>query len=66
MSKRRTKLPQGWTEARVRHVLDHYEHQSDEEARSEDEASAKQKGLTLMSVPNELVPAVRALIAKTK
>ena len=65
MSKR-TKFPDGWDESRVRRVLEHYEGQSDDEAVAEDEAASEQRDQTLMEVPNELVPAVRELIAKRR
>jgi hypothetical protein len=63
---RRTRFPDGWDDARVKRVLDHYESQTEEEAVAEDEAAAEQKDQTLMEVPSELVPAVRDLIAKRK
>lgn len=65
MSKR-TKFPDGWDESRVRRVLEHYEAQSEDEAVAEDEAAFEQRDQTLMEVPNELVPAVRELIAKRR
>jgi hypothetical protein len=65
MSKR-TKFPEGWDEARVKRVLEHYESQSEEQALAEDEAAVEQKGQTLMEVPSDLVPTVRELIAKRR
>jgi hypothetical protein len=65
MSKR-TKFPDGWDEARVKRVLEHYEAQSEEQAVAEDEAAAEQRDQTLMEVPTELVPTVRELIAKRR
>jgi type II secretory pathway component PulC len=61
-----TKFPDGWDESRVRRVLEHYEGQSEEQAVAEDEAASEQQDQTLMEVPNELVPAVRELIAKRR
>jgi len=61
---KQTKFPPGWDAARVRHVLEHYEAQSEEEAVAEDEAAFSQH--TIMDVPAELVPKVRELIAKHK
>jgi hypothetical protein len=61
---RQSKFPQGWDQARVRRVLDHYESQSEEEAVAEDEAAFEQRDQTVMEVPNDLVPTVRELIAK--
>ncbi|HLF12655.1 MAG TPA: hypothetical protein VJA26_15740, partial [Gammaproteobacteria bacterium] len=61
-----TKFPEGWDEARVKRVLEHYEAQTEDEAVAEDEAVSEPKGQTLMEVPSELVPAVRELIAKRR
>lgn len=57
------KFPPGWNEERVRKVLVHYEEQSEEEALAEDEAAYEDENQTLMEIPNELIPQVRALIA---
>jgi type II secretory pathway component PulC len=65
MSKR-TKFPDGWDESRVKRVIEHYEDQSEEQAVAEDEGASEQRDQTLMEVPNELVPAVRELIAKRR
>ena len=61
---KQNEFPLGWDEDRVRRVLTHYESQTDEEAVAEDEAAFESRTETLMEVPNELVPAVRELIAK--
>jgi plasmid stabilization system protein ParE len=37
------RFPPGWDEERARHILAHYEPQSDEEAAAEDEAAFKGK-----------------------
>jgi hypothetical protein len=59
----KNKLPFGWTESKIKAVIDHYESQTEEEAIAEDEAVfAIEK--TLMQVPLELVADIRALIAK--
>lgn len=58
--------PEGWDEARVRRVLDHYETQTPEEAVAEDEAAYRSTTHTAMEVPVELVPAVRELIARRR
>jgi hypothetical protein len=57
-------FPPGWDQARVQRLIDHYEHMSDEELTAEDEAAQEAEGQTLMMVPTELVPEVRALIAR--
>ncbi len=53
------KLPDGWDDAKLQRVLAYYEGQPEEAALLEDEAG-------VMSVPRELVPKVRELIAKRK
>lgn len=59
-----TKLPEDWDEARLKRVLERYERQSEEEAVAEDDAAFEVEDHTVMEVPNDLVPAVRELIAK--
>jgi hypothetical protein len=58
------KFPPGWDEKRVDKVLAHYESQLGDRALDEDEAAFRSPGQTVMVVPSDLVPAVRALIAK--
>jgi hypothetical protein len=58
------KFPPGWDEDRVREVLAHYEGQSEDEQFAEIEASLEAEGMTLMAIPTELVPEVRALLAR--
>jgi len=62
----KNKYPPGWDEARVRRVLQHYESQTDVEAVAEDEAAYEATTHTAISVPIELVPKVRELLAKRK
>ena len=59
-------FPEGWNEERVRRVIEFYENQTEEEAIAEDEAAFESRSDTLMAVPNDLVPAVRDLIAKRR
>ena len=61
---KQSKFPDGWDEERVASVLAHYETQTEEEAVAEDEAAWEDKSRTFIDVPNDLVPAVRELIAK--
>ena len=63
---KRTEFPEGWSEERVRKLLEHYEAQSDEEAVAEDEAAYESTTHTAMEVPVDLVPKVRELIAKRR
>ena len=58
------KFPPGWDEERVRQVLAHYENQSDDEQFAEIEAARDVEDITMMAVPTELAPEVRALIAR--
>jgi hypothetical protein len=57
------KFPHGWDEDRTKRVLAHYEDQTEDEARAENEAGIESSE-TVMSVPRSLVPKVRELIAK--
>jgi hypothetical protein len=58
------KFPPGWDEERVRRVLAHYEHQTEDQAVAEDEAAFEQEGQSMMEIPHELVPKVRSLVAQ--
>lgn len=62
--KKQNKFPPGWDEERVRRVLSHYEHQTEEQAVAEDEAAYELEGQSMIEVPNDLVPKVRNLIAR--
>lgn len=57
-------FPEGWDEARVKRVLEHYESQSENEAVAEDEAAYEDANQTFIKIPNELISEVRELIAK--
>ncbi|HXB72284.1 MAG TPA: hypothetical protein VNY05_28860 [Candidatus Acidoferrales bacterium] len=57
------KFPDGWDEDKVRRVLTHYAEQTEGEAVEEDEAGVESSE-TVMSVPHDLVPMVREMIAK--
>lgn len=61
---RKPKFPPGWDEERVQRVLGHCETQTEEEAIAEDEAAYEDPGQTTMAIPNDLVPAVRQLLAR--
>jgi hypothetical protein len=61
---KQSRFPKGWDEERVKRVLDHYENQTEDEAVAEDEAAWEDSTQTFVEVPNELVPAVRELLAK--
>jgi hypothetical protein len=59
----KSEFPAGWDEDRVKRVLDHYENQTEDEAIAEDEAAYESTTHTAVSVPIELLPAVRDLLA---
>jgi hypothetical protein len=59
-------FPPGWDEARVREVLAHYESQTEDEQFAEIEATLESESVTLMAVPTDLVPEVRALLARAQ
>ena len=63
---KQTRFPDGWDEDRVRKVLDHYESQTEHEAIAEDEAAWEDSSQTFVEIPNDLLPAVRALLAKKR
>lgn len=65
MSDGANRLPPGWDEARVRDVVEHYESRTDAEPAAEIEAVFDDPAYTVMVIPNELVPAVRALLAES-
>jgi len=58
------KFPPGWDEERVRDVIAHYEGQSEDEQFAEIEAALEAKDVTMIAVPTELAPEVRALISR--
>ena len=60
------KLPPGWDQERIGAVLQHYDAQDDEERAAEIEAAWEAEGMTLMSIPTELVPEIRAILARTQ
>ncbi len=54
------RFPPGWDEARVRDRIEHYESQT------EDEAAFDDRSQTVMLIPTERVPAVRALLPASR
>ncbi len=59
-------FPPGWDEARIRNVIAHYESQTEDEQFAEIEAALEGENVTLMAVPTELVPEIRAILAKNR
>lgn len=63
---KKQKLPRGWTEKKIRDLIDHYENQTEEEQVAEHEAAYMSADQTMMGVPTDLVPEVRKLIARRR
>ncbi len=62
-----SRYPAGWNAERVKKLIDHYEGMSEDEQVADDEsAMAEQAGQVVVTVPEELLPAVRELIATHK
>ncbi len=60
-------FPAGWDAARVQRLIDHYDTLSDDEMAAEDEAAAEPRpGQAIVTVPDELLPAIRQLLASHK
>ena len=59
-------FPPGWDEQRVREVIAHYDDQTEDEQFAEIEAAHEPEQVTFMAVPTELVPEVRALLARRR
>ena len=60
------RFPTGWDADRVERLIDHYEGMSEEELVAEDEAAELPPGQTIVTVPEELMPAIRQLLAAHK
>ena len=61
---KKQEFPQGWDENRVKELIAHYENQTEDEEFADIEASREDDDITLMAIPAELVPEVRALARK--
>jgi hypothetical protein len=61
---KKQKFPPGWDEKRVREVIAHYENQTEDEEFAEIEADLQEQNVTMMAVPTDLVPDVRALLVR--
>lgn len=62
-----SKFPAGWDAARVQRLIDYYESLSEDEEVADDEAgAAEQDGQVVVTVPEELLPEIRQLLAKHK
>ncbi len=63
---KKNRFPKDWDEKRVARVLAHYESQSDEEQVAEDEPAFKDRAQAIVTVPVELLPLIREIIAQHK
>ncbi len=62
-----SKYPAGWDTARVKKLIDYYEGLSeDEQVADDEEAMAERSGRAVVTIPEELLPAVRHLLATHK
>jgi hypothetical protein len=61
---RKQKFPPGWDEKRVKELIAHYENQTEDEEAADIEAALEEENITMMAIPAELVPEVRALLAR--
>ena len=50
----RNRFPAGWSEDRVRTVLEHYDQQPEDDAVAEDEAALRLRGQTVIVIPKRL------------
>jgi len=61
------KFPAGWDAERVKRLIEHDESLSEDEQVAEDEAATgEQKGQVIITIPDELLPAIRQLLASHK
>jgi hypothetical protein len=58
------RFPPGWDAERVVHLLAHFDGLSEEQQVAEDEEAVRQQqGQAVIAVPQELLPAIRQLLA---
>jgi hypothetical protein len=60
-----SRFPTGWDAERVKRLIDYYEGLSEDEQVAEDEAAfaAEHQGQAVITVPDELLPEIRRLLA---
>jgi hypothetical protein len=61
---RKRKFPPGWDEKRVQELIAHYENQTEDEEFADIEAAREAEDITMMAIPTDLVPEIRALLAR--
>ena len=60
------KFPPGWNEKRVQELIAHYENQTEDEEFADIEAARQAEDITMMAIPTDLVPKIRALLARRR
>ena len=61
------KFPAGWDADRVKRLIGHYDQATEDKLTAEDEAAAEERaGQAIIAVPDELLPAIRQLLATHK
>jgi hypothetical protein len=63
---KKQRLPRGWSAKAIRELAARHDDQTDDEQAAEIEAALSTEGQTLMVVPTELVPEIRALINRKR
>ena len=63
---KKQEFPLGWDEKRNRELIAHYENQTEDEEFADIKAAHEAEDVTLMAIPTELVPEVRALLARKR
>ena len=59
-----SQFPAGWDADRVQRLIAHYDGMSDDELAAEDDAATEDHpGHTVITVPSELLPAIRQLLS---
>jgi len=61
---KKQKFPPGWNEKRVQELIAHYENQTEDEEFADIEAARQAEDITMMAIPTDLVPEIRALLAR--
>ena len=61
---RKRKFPPGWNEKRIQELIPHYENQTEDEEFADIEAAREAEDITMMAIPTDLVPEIRALLAR--
>ena len=59
-------FPPGWNEKRVKELIAHYEIQTEDEEFADIEAARKSEDITMMAIPTDLVPEIRAFLARRR